>query len=213
VWRNKLFASRVVRGRYDPVEEARKYLRKNGRTIVVSFVSDPYPPEEAVRGLTRRVLELLCRTGNRVMVLTKNPLIPLSRDLDLFINGYDAWLGTTVITLINSVAAVLEPNAPNPWLRLEALKIAKEYRVGTWLSIEPIIPTIPDLLDIIKYSKDFIDYYVLGAFNYPKHLGFNLSREELRRYYQYEIPKAIELLESYGKKYFIKKELRKYLEG
>ena len=212
VWRNKLFASRVVRGRYDPVEEARKYLRKNGRTIVVSFVSDPYPPEEAVRGLTRRVLELLCRTGNRVMVLTKNPLIPLSRDLDLFINGYDAWLGTTVITLSIVISSVLENHAPNPWLRLYALKLAKEKGVKTWLSIEPIIPYKTDIIDIINASKSFTDYYVLGAFNYPKHLGFKLSKEELRRYYQYKIPKAIELLESYGISYHIKKELKRYLD-
>lgn len=213
VWRSKLFSSRVQRGRYDPVEEAEKYLRiEDKRTIVVSFVSDPYPPDEVEKRITRRVLEKLFQSHHRIMVLTKNPVIPVMLDLDLFVNGNDMWLGSTIVVLDGFDAGVFEPKAPNPWLRLWSLKYAKSKGVKTWLSIEPIIPWKTDPVDIIEETKDFIDYYVLGALNYSKQLGYVFSKESMKEYYQYIVPKAIKLLEKYGKQFFIKKELRRYLE-
>ena len=221
-WRIPLFKSRIERGLYDPVEEAKKYLNKSGRIIVVSFTSDPYPPVEAVRQLTRKVLEILARSRNRVLVLTKNPRLAL-RDYDVFASGYDMWIGTTVITLDTYIARQLEPRAPSPIGRLKALKWMHDMQVKTWLSIEPIIPYVTYPEDIVEATKDFIDWYVLGAFNYSERIMLpkvnnhipddgKFTRQELAEWYGIHVKKAIELLESYGKKYYVKKELRRYLE-
>ena len=231
MWRNKLFASRVVRGRYDPVEEARKYINRYNRAIVVSFVSDPYPPEEEHKHLTRKVLEILCSSDNRVMVLTKNPKLAL-RDLDVMKRG-DCWLGTTVITL-DPKWRVLEPNAPSGVDRLLALAKARKEGVRVWLSIEPIIPRVTDLDAIISFASSIpVDCVVLGAYNYwnrivlPSVQFFVVTEwkrelvdidpnpccmEELRQWYREHVPKAIEILESHGISYHIKKELRRYLD-
>ena len=211
VWRNKLFASRVQRGRYDPVREAEKYLGRSNRIIVVSFVSDPYPPEERDKKITRKVLEVLSHSDNRVMVLTKNPLLAL-RDIDLY--NDNMWLGTTIITLMPDKWWYWEPRTLYPpQKRLLALKTAHELGVKTWISIEPIIPETTYPETIVQTTIDYVDYYVLGAFNYPLQLGYTTyTKEALKQWYMKHVAKAIQLLESNGKPYHIKKELRKYLQ-
>ena len=212
VWRNKLFSYRVKAGKYDPVEEARKYTRRKDRVIVVSFVSDPYPPFEREKRLTRRVLEALCSTDNRVMVLTKNPLLALELDIKLY-HSCGFWLGTTVITLDHYKSRYWEPKVLDPWARLLSLYFAKKwYGVRTWLSIEPIIPytTYPE--EIVGETLDYIDYYVLGSFNYSKQLGYTAyTWEELRKWYNEHVVKTIEILEKHNKQYHIKKELKKIM--
>lgn len=210
VWRNKLFSSRVIRGKYDPVEEAEKYLNKKNRVIVVSFVSDPYPPEEREKRLTRRVLEVLCNSKNKVLVLTKNPQLAL-RDVDVM-NG-DCWLGTTVITLNKKYWRYWEPSTPYPpSRRLWALRTAHEVGVRTWLSIEPIIPetSIPE--NIVMKTLDYIDYYILGSFNYPERLGYTTYTPRiLYKWYSKHVTRTIEILEQHGKPYLVKKELSWYI--
>ena len=210
-WRVQLFRTRIERGRYDPVQEARKYLRKFGRTIVVSFTSDPYPVVEMNKKLTRRVLATLSiNPRNRVLILTKNPLIAV-RDIDIMLNHGDMWLGTTITTIDDSEASYWEPNAPPPSARLEALKLARSKGVKTWVSIEPIIPKVTYPLEIVEESVDFVDFYVLGAFNYTKLLHIDITEEMLKEWYRSHVPPTISALKGYGKSLFIKKELRKYL--
>jgi len=212
VWRNKLFSGRILRGKYDPVEEAKKYARRKGRTIVVSFVSDPYPPEEREKKLTRRVLEVLGMSDNTVLVLTKNPLLSL-RDIDVY--GKHYMLGTTVITMNNRYWRYWEPNTLyKPSRRIHALKTAHDTGIHTWLSIEPIIPytTIPE--NIVMKTIDYVDYYVLGAFNYPSRLGYTTyTYDILRRWYKKHVTKTIRILEKHSKPYLVKKELSHYLFG
>jgi len=231
VWRNRLFVSRVQRGKYDPVEEAEKYLNKKNRVIVVSFVSDPYPPEEQDKKLTRKVLEILCRSKNRIMILTKNPRLAL-RDIDIMKQG-DCWLGTTVITT-DPRFRVLEPNVESGVNRLLALAKAKKEGVRVWLSIEPIIPHVTDLDIILSIaSKIPVDYVVLGRYNYWKRIALPVinymfstefmqkivsidpnpvSEEELVQWYKEHIPKAIDFLKQHGINYHIKKELAKVIK-
>ncbi len=206
-----MFSKRISSGKYDPVEEARRYLSKTGRTIVVSFTADPYPPEEREKELTRRVLEVLAMNPcNKVLVLTKNPLLGL-RDIDLYNDSM--WLGTTVITLDREKWSYWEPyTLYPPRKRLLALRTAHELGIRTWLSIEPIIPytTYPE--SIISSTLDYVDYYVLGSFNYAAQLGYTAyTREELEQWYHRHVGKAIELLEQHGKLFYIKRELMRHI--
>ena len=208
-WRVPLFRSRIERGAYDPVQEAWKYAgMRQRRTIVVSFTNDPYPPYEKVFEKTRRVLEVLARNPrHRVLILTKNPMLAL-RDIDIFKKHPDMWLGTTVTSLQQTK---WEPNAPSPEQRLEALRIAHEERIKTWLSIEPIIPGVTYPEFIVINTLKYVDWYVLGAFNYCKRFG--ISRTALKVWYEYHVMDAIETLRSCNKQFFIKKELRKYIDN
>lgn len=218
-WRVPLMVRRIQHGGYDPVEEAKRYVRMNGggRVIVVSFTNDPYPPRELSLQLTRRVLEVLALARrHRVLILTKNPVLAL-RDLDLMQKHGDMWLGTTITSL---EANELEPYALSPGERLRALREAKLRGIKTWLSIEPIIPYLTFPEDIVEETVDFIDWYVLGAFNYygqlklhfGRYVHGNITRRDLVTWYSIHVPKAIKILEEHQKPFHIKRELRRVLE-
>jgi len=210
-WRIPLFRNRILRGKYNPVKEAEKYARiKEKRTIVVSFTSDPYPPDEIDYRWTRKVLLTLSKTNHKVMVLTKAPNLACMLDLDVFIfSNAEMWLGTTVICLEKTS---WEPLAPKPLTRLNSLRYAKKFGVKTWLSIEPIIPKVTWPEEIVEETLDYVDFYVLGSFNYTKQLKLTYFDEDLKKkWYRKHVPKAIELLKKHGKRFFVKKELKKYL--
>jgi len=209
-WRIPLNASRITRGKYDPVKEAEKYLRKKDRrVIVVSFSSDPYQQEEGKLQLTRRVLEVLSKAKqHRVLILTKNPKLAL-RDLDLMLEHGDMWLGTTITSL---GITEWEPLAPPPIERLEALRKAHDAGVKTWVSIEPIIPEVTDPHLIIASTHGYVDWYVLGAFNYAGMLAPSM-KHKLREWYLQHVPRALALLQDLSKPFFVKKELKRYLHN
>ena len=203
-WRVPLFRSRLRRMQPKPIQEAMKYSRMKNRVIVISFTTDPYPPQEEHQRLTRRVLEILSHSyWNKIMILTKNPKLAL-RDLDIMLAHGRMWLGSTVIHLNDT--NMLEPNAPPVSSRLEALRKAHEEGVTTWLSIEPIIPPITNVKEIVKKTHGYVDFYVLGAFNYAKQLGLPSPTKE--EYLKVLIP-GITALKEYQANFIIKKELRR----
>ncbi len=212
-WRLPLFRSRISRGKYDPLTEAYRYVSAvRPRIIVISFTSDPYPPEEREKRLTGKVLRALAGSTcpHRVMILTKNPKLALELDKDVLTSRrrVSFWLGSTVICLKKTD---LEPKAPSPSERLEALREAYGMGITTWLSIEPIIPHVTKPEEIIERTCDYVDLYVLGSFNYSRQLGFKLSSHELRMWYASHAFKAIELAKQLNKRIILKKELARML--
>ena len=192
-----------------PIEEAWKFAKmRKKKTIVVSFTSDPYQPREFREKLTRRVLEILVPTKHKIMILTKNPGVPLFRDRDLLASN--VWLGTTV-TSLNDILD--EPLAPPNSDRIEALLTAHEtYKIKTWMSMEPIIPKVTIPRKIVEKTHEFVDYYVLGKLNYAKRFGYAPSDNFFDDWYRRHVSPAVKLLKELGKPFFIKKELRKVLE-
>lgn len=74
--------------------------------------------------------------------------------------------------------------------------------VYTWVSMEPVL--YPDQsLELIRISAPFVDEYKIGILNYHPHAKTINWRE-------YGL-KAAELINSLGKKIYIKEDLRRYL--
>jgi len=192
-----------------PIEEARRFAKmRKKKTIVVSFTSDPYQPREFREKLTRRVLEILVPTKHKIMILTKNPGVPLFRDRDLLASN--VWLGTT-ITSLHDISD--EPLAPPNSERIRNLLAAHIDGVYTWISMEPIIPKVTDPYKIVKSTYKFVDFYVLGKLNYAKRFGYAPSDDFYDDWYRKVIPPVVDLLKELGKPFFIKKELREVLWG
>ncbi len=116
--------------------------------VDMSTSSDPYPPEEMVLGLTRASLEVLRSKGFRVLLTTKG--VGFMRDQGLF-DG----LMVTITTLDRELASKLEPFAPPPSSRLDALA-SMEVRKGA--RVDPIIPELTDdprdLKELLREIRD-----------------------------------------------------------
>jgi DNA repair photolyase len=121
-------------------QEARKL--KPG-LVGVSTITDPYQPIENTEELTRRAIQVLLKGGFRVSIQTKSPLVV--RDLDILLEyARSVDVGFTIITMDEGVSSILEPGAPPPRARAEALIKISRAGIRTWLFYGPVIPEVND---------------------------------------------------------------------
>ncbi|MEM4021445.1 MAG: radical SAM protein [Nitrososphaerota archaeon] len=124
-------------------------LRARRGVVGVSTITDPYQPIEAKERLTRRGLEILLDLGFEASIQTKSPLV--LRDLDLLSRYRDKVdVGLTITTLSPEVAAVIEPRAPEPGSRAEALRKLSAEGLSTWIFLGPIMRGVNDSPEVIE---------------------------------------------------------------
>lgn len=167
--------------------------------ILLCFTCDPYQPIEEELFITRGALEILSRYNLKATVLTKGGHRAL-RDIDLWKNG---WEFASTLTFVNNDDSKLwEKNAALPQDRIGTLKEFHDCGIYTWVSLEPVID-VEQTLELIDITHEFVDKYKVGVLNYRK--------EALKMDWTDFGKRAIEKLEGYGKDYYIKHDLRKYM--
>jgi len=114
--------------------------------IAIGTATDPYQPAEREYGVTRACLEELAkREGMSISIITKSNQIV--RDIDVLqriAERSDLAIDITVTTLRPRLARLLEPRAPQPNLRLAAVKQLREAGLAVGVSASPLIPGITD---------------------------------------------------------------------
>jgi len=124
--------------------ELRRTPREEG--IAIGTATDPYQPAERRFERTRRILEVFAgQRGRRVSITTKSDLI--ARDLDLLREvrrGNVLDVNITVTTIDIELARLLEPRAPRPDLRLEAVKQLADAGICVGVFPNPVMPAITD---------------------------------------------------------------------
>jgi DNA repair photolyase len=113
--------------------------------IALGANTDAYQPIERQYRVTRSVLEVLARTDHPVGIVTKSNLVV--RDLDLL--GPMAAKGlakvyVSVTTLDRDIARRMEPRAPTPERRLEAIEALANAGVPVGVMVAPVIPAVND---------------------------------------------------------------------
>jgi DNA repair photolyase len=123
-------------------------LKLKGETISMSNSSDPYPNLEAKTGLTRSCLDILSKQNCNLQIVTKSSLI--TRDTDLLKN-VPSTVSMTITTPDNETAKLIEPNAPSPAQRLEAIQTLTSEGIPTTVRIDPIVPFVnEDQTELVK---------------------------------------------------------------
>lgn len=115
------------------------------RTIAMGTNTDPYQPLERRLKLTRSILEVLWRARHPVGIVTKSNLV--ARDLDILAPMAEARLARvalSVTTLDAKLARLMEPRAPRPELRLEAIRALSKAGVPVGVMTAPLIPALND---------------------------------------------------------------------
>jgi DNA repair photolyase len=129
-------------------ELLRRELRrvKPGESISLGTATDPYQPAERRYEITRGILEEFARhRGFGLGIVTKSNLIV--RDLDLLreVSRNNALsIHITVTTLNVELARILEPRAPRPDLRIDAVRKLTEAGLTVGVSCSPVLPGITD---------------------------------------------------------------------
>ena len=115
------------------------------KVIALGTNTDPYQPIEGRLGLTRQILQVLWDFRHPVAIVTKSNRI--LRDLDLLAPMAAAGLAkvaVSVTTLERPLARAMEPRAPTPERRLEAIAGLSQAGVPTGVMLAPIIPALND---------------------------------------------------------------------
>jgi DNA repair photolyase len=138
--------------------DLRKADRREG--IAIGTATDPYQPAERKYGKMREILSTLARDrGRRIFITTKSDLV--TRDIDLLSRIAEANVinvHMTITTLDTTLARILEPRAPRPDLRIEAIRKLSKAGIVTGVSASPVLPLINDsersLGAVAKASRD-----------------------------------------------------------
>ncbi len=133
----------------DRLKRDLKYVNKG--IVIISSSTDPYQPLELKYRYTRKALKLL--KDFKIIILTKSNNV--LRDKDLFDDNIV--ISFTITTLDENISKKIEPYAPSPDKRLDALKSLSDMGFKTTARIDPIIPYVNDseksLEELIKELK------------------------------------------------------------
>ena len=145
--------------------------RFSGETVNLGGVTDSYQPAEREYKLMPGVLELLAAHRVPLTISTKSPLI--LRDIDLLgrvAGAGGAKAAFTVTTLDDTVARLIEPGAPPPCARMDAVRTLRQNGIACGVHLMPIIPCLTsgkdDLEAVFCAAKEAdADYVLAGALN------------------------------------------------
>ena len=126
----------------------KKELSKSGyqpATMALGANTDPYQPVERKLQITRQLLEVLRDFHHPVAIVTKSALI--ERDIDIL--AYMAKQGlvqvaVSVTTLSPELSRHLEPRAPTPSRRIEAIQALHKAGIPVGVLFAPVIPSLND---------------------------------------------------------------------
>ncbi len=175
-------------------------IEKNTKPILLCFTCDPYQQIELKEQITRKAIEILNKYNQNFQILTKNGNLA-KRDFDLY-KKKDTYAVT--LTFDNKIdSRKYEPKADIPKNRIKSLEEAHKLGIETWVSLEPVI--LPSQsLNLIDLTYEFVGLYKVGKLNgYPK-IESKINWREFGK-------RAINKLKGYNKEFYIKKDLRKYL--
>jgi len=133
---------------------------KSGEEIAIGTATDPYQPAERRFEITRAILEELARhSGLEIGIVTKSNMV--TRDADILRKigeNNHVFVNVTVTTVNTELARKLEPRAPRPDLRLEAVRQLNLAGIDAGVICAPVLPEITDrpqdLEALVKAAKD-----------------------------------------------------------
>jgi DNA repair photolyase len=119
---------------------------KRGEEIAIGTATDPYQPAERRFEVTRAILEeLALHSGLTIGIVTKSNMV--TRDAEILRRVGErnrVFVNLTVTTVDVELARKLEPRAPRPDLRLEAVRQLNMAGVKAGVICAPVLPEITD---------------------------------------------------------------------
>lgn len=154
-----------------------------GSVVSMSNSSDPYPPVEREKGITRKCLEIMKEYDVKILIVTKSDIVV--RDLDIISEM------NVVVSMTITGCDHLEPFAPKTEKRIEAFKIVKDS-VPAVLRFDPVVPGVNDeklwiiekcdpehvVTSTIKYLRKVEGTERIGRYYYlNKNIRINLMKK------------------------------------
>jgi DNA repair photolyase len=158
----KIFVKQNVAG------QLRRDLQKvkKSELIAIGTATDPYQPAERRYEMTRSILEEFAACdGYDIGIVTKSNLVVRDADvLRRIAERNKIYVNVTVTTTDYRLAHLLEPRAPRPDLRLQAVRDLNAAGVPAGVICAPVLPGITDSLSaldaLVQAAKEHNATYV-----------------------------------------------------
>ena len=175
----------------DPSE--RKQTERGRGIVMISSGTDCYQDRRAAQ-ITRGVVAELIQHEIPIRILTRSPAVV--RDIDLFqVAGDHITVGSSIPSFDTQLVRAMEPNAPPPMKRWEALDRLQKADVPVFVSMSPTYPTMDenDFRELLGYFRALGEIVVFHepinprgknfqqCLNAAEQAGYNDVAEELRR--------------------------------
>jgi DNA repair photolyase len=194
-----------IRYKSNALELLEKELRgkKIKGTIGFGSMNDPYMPVEQKMELTRKALLLVAKYRYPLHIITKSNLVV--RDIEILkkISQVYAAISITITSSDDDLAKIIEPNAPLPSKRFEALKTLSGNGIYCGITLMPILPFINDteknINELIYQAKESGVKYIIPM------MGLTL-REGSREYFYKQLDNSFpgikdNYMKAFGEKY------------
>ena len=143
------------------------WLKRKG-VVSMGVAMDPYQPAEKKYRLTKQILEVLKEHNCPFAIGTKSDLV--LRDLDLISEASEkshCLVSLSITTLDENLAKLLEPNAPSPKRRLEAVRRLSNEGITAGIWLTPIVPYVTDsdenIARVVEAAVESGARFVLGG--------------------------------------------------
>jgi DNA repair photolyase len=178
-----------IRYKENAIELLSKELhgKKIKGTIGFGSMNDPYMPAERKMELTRKALEIVSYYKFPVHIITKSNLV--IRDIDLLkqISKIYTAVSFTITTADDDLAKIIEPAAPSPTERFEAIKELDKNGIYAGITLMPVLPFINDTE---KHMQNLVNKAIASRAKYIiPFFGLTL-REGSREYFYAQLDKS-----------------------
>jgi DNA repair photolyase len=188
---------------------------KSGEEIAIGTATDPYQPIERRQLVTRSIFETLSLfSGLSIGLVTKSKLV--ERDIDLFQKVSEQnslHIFITVTTMDADLARKLEPRAPRPDLRMEAVHKLRQAGIKAGVLCAPVLPQITDhasnIEAVVRAAKEAGATHVSGNPLYLKPCSKSIFMPFLEEHFPHLVPIY---QKRYGENAFVSKEYRKRIQ-
>lgn len=173
-----------------------------GKLLMFGSVTDAYNSYEKRYRITRKILEQLLPLNPNFGILTKSDLI--LRDLDILKKFKNLKVTFSFSSLDENFAKLVEPRAPSPARRLEALKILHKEGIACSVFIAPIFPKITSVKELIDAAAPSVDEMWFDSLNL--HAGTVSAKvfAMLERNYPQLVPLYTDIYKNYNDEFFSK---------
>ncbi|MDD9909343.1 MAG: PA0069 family radical SAM protein [Ahrensia sp.] len=169
------------------------------KSMAMGTNTDPYQPIERTWRVTREILEVLEDCDHPVGIVTKSALV--TRDIDILSRMAKkglARVALSITSLDRRLSRSMEPRAPTPSLRLDAIRQLSEAGIPVSVMVAPLIPAINDhelerILDAAKANGAQDAGFVLLRL---PHEVSGLFKEWLMRHYPDRYTHVLSLIRS-----------------
>lgn len=175
-------------------EDEWKCTDRGRGVVMLSSGTDCYQDRRTAQ-ITHSCIRELISSNRPVRILTRSPAVV--RDIDLFKEAGDLiTIGTSIPTLDDEIVRVMEPGAPLPSARWEALDEIRQAGIPRFVSMSPTYPTMgeEEIWNTLTFIKALDPEVVFHEPINPRGRNFEMCVEAAEEANMFELAAELERL-------------------